>query len=98
MAYKRMMEIIDLPAKSIIRELIIDDTMGREIKALIEANPMLSARTIEVLLKEKMPKDMQLSGVMTIYNFLQDSGFKMVKALKKQLISTANQKKRLAFA
>jgi hypothetical protein len=94
--FKRKKDIEELGEKPVIKRSKFDPAIILRVKKLGRENPNLAIRDFGAILKEEFPGE-TIPSPATIQRILKDSGFKMVRLLKKTLIWPQNQLKRLEF-
>jgi len=96
MSLKRKADIEELGEKPVAKRSKFETAVVLRVKQLAIDNPKLGIRDFGSHLSEEFP-DNFIPTSSTIHRILKDSGFKMVKLLKKTLIWPRNQLKRLDF-
>lgn len=86
------------PPKVKVPRTLIQGRLAYRIKRMVQEKPSISFRDIENELKKDAKPDERVPCWTTIRVFLVDSGYKMVKLIKKPLLSEINKQKRLQFA
>ena len=88
----------DIPPKIILRKKKTDGRIGLKIKQITLNNPQLPYRDYKAeLIKQGIPLE-DIPHPATIHRFVQANGFKVVKLLKRPLLSERDREKRLQFA
>ena len=91
-------KIKDLPPKPKIDKSKTSGRIGLQIKNITKNNPKITIRDTVVELQKLNPSKTDLPSKSTIHRYLQKNDFKMIQLLKKPLVSTKNQIKRVEFA
>ena len=96
MAFKRANDIQELGEKPVVKKAKFETPVMLRVKQLARDNPKMAIRDFEGELRKDFPKN-QLPSKSTIHRILQESGFKVIKLLKKTMIFPRNQLKRVEF-
>lgn len=96
--YECHLATVGLPPKEKLSKRLIQGHLAVIIKRMVEISPSLSYRDIENELKRDASAGERLPSHVTIRSFLLESGYLMVKLVKKPLLSEKNRQKRLIFA
>lgn len=97
-AYYRVMFNQGLPPKIKLPKSKITGRLALISKRIVWDNPQISYRDIPKKVREVVGDDVELPSYKTFENFLKKSGYKILKALEKPLISRINMQKRIDFA
>ena len=98
MAIRRQREKARLGDKLIISKSRFNNLVRREIRSIMDANPLTPYRDLPALLSNRLPSNTLIPSASSCYLILKELKFNNCKAIKKQFISTKNQQKRLEFA
>lgn len=90
--------LLTLPPKPVIRKRLTNGPVGLEIKRIVQENPTVPVRDIEMQLREKFEGFRPTPKKTVIHDFLLENDLKMVKLLKKPLVSDKNKQRRIDFA
>ncbi len=96
MALKRQLDIEELGEKPVIKKAKFATPVTLRIKELARNNPKLAIRDFRAELTKEFPLE-PIPTKSTIHRILKDSGFKIIKLLKKTMIFPRNQLKRVEF-
>ena len=96
MSLKRSNDIAELGEKPVIKRSKFETPVVLKVKKLARENSRLPVRDLVGELRKEFP-DKEIPSKTTVHQILKDSGFKMIKLLKKTLIYPRNQLKRLEF-
>ena len=77
---------------------MIQGSLALKIKRMVQDKPSISYRDIENELKKNGCDNDHVPRWTTIRSFLLTSGYKMVKLIKKPMLSEVNRNKRINFA
>jgi hypothetical protein len=88
----------DLPPKPRSKSRLTDGRVGLAIKKICRENPYLPYRDYQARLREVLGPDEPIPSNTTIFNYLEDNGFKSVSLTRRPLLSAKNQQLRLDFA
>ena len=87
-----------LPPKIKESKALIQGSLALKIKRMVQDKPSISYRDIENELKKDAGQNDHVPRWTTIRSFFLDSGYKMVKLIKKPILSEINRNKRIIFA
>ena len=87
-----------LPPKIKESKSLIQGSLALKIKRMVQDKPSISYRDIENELKKNGCDNDHVPRWTTIRSFLLTSGYKMVKLIKKPMLSEVNRNKRINFA
>jgi transposase len=87
-----------LPPKIKVSKALIQGSVALKIKRMVRDSPSISYRDIENELKKGAAENEHVPRWTTIRSFLVNSGYKMMKLIKKPMLSEINRKKRIDFA
>ena len=96
--FKRFKLRRDLPPKTRVSKSSIKGRLALQVKQIVADKPQIPYRDIPGELSKTLPPDTQVPSYGSIYRFLNQSGFKIAKLLRKTLVHQRNQVKRVAFA
>jgi len=96
MRLKRINDIAEMGEKPVIKKSKFKTQVVLKLKELARLNNKLSTRDLVGELSKIFPGE-NIPSKTTVNKILQDSGFEMIKLLKKTLIFPRNQLKRLEF-
>ena len=96
MCLKKKRDIEELGEKPIIKKSKFESAVVIRLKSMARENPKYSVRDLEGELAKEFPGKLTPSKS-TIHTILSESGFKIVKLLKKTMIFPRNQLKRVEF-
>ena len=77
---------------------MIQGSLALKIKRMVQDKPSISYRDIENELKKNGCDNDHVPRWTTIRSFLLTSGYKMVKLIKKPMLSEVNRNKKIDFA
>ena len=87
-----------MPPKEKASKSTITGRLARLAKRIVWTNPQISHRDIPGAVRTIIGPDQPVPGYKAFERFLKKSSFKIVKLLKKPLLSEVNRQKRLDFA
>jgi hypothetical protein len=100
--YSRNRLLLDLPPKVKVAKKVTDGRVGLQIKKLLVETPTISVRDLQSKLSSTLSSSfspsMPCPSVTSCHNNLMLNKLKVIKLLKKPLISLRNMEKRLKFA
>lgn len=88
----------NLPSKIVVKNSKITPAIGREVKSIVKENPKTPYRDIPAILKQRLPNLSDTPSSSTIQRYLNSSGYKKIKLLRKALIHPRNVAKRVKYA
>jgi len=77
---------------------LIQGSLALKIKRMVQDKPSISYRDIENEIRKGAGQNDHVPRWTTIRSFLRNSGYKMVKLIKKPMLSEINKNKRINFA
>jgi hypothetical protein len=98
MIYGRAKILQELGEKPKLSKSPFDNTVRRQIKALVELDPQIPHRSIPERLRQSLPPETPVPSATTCLRIMKSTGSVRAKAVKRNLISLKNQQKRLEFA
>jgi hypothetical protein len=96
--YCKNRENRNLPPKTKVSKKITDGRIGLKIKQIVQDTPNASLSEVRSSLGSSLTHNTPCPSRATIHRYLKDNNFKMIKLLKKPLISIKNIQKRYQFA
>jgi transposase len=96
--YSRNRINLTLPPKTKIKKRLTDGRVGLQIKQIVASSPQMSIRDITAELENRFSPNIRTPSKSGVQQFIAANGFKMIKLLKKPLVSIKNQRKRIEFA
>jgi transposase len=96
--YQRFKLSRDVPPKVRVSKASVRGRLALQVKQIVNTTPQIPYRDIPGELAKSLPAGTNPPSYGSIYRFLNKSGFKMVKLLRKPLVHQRNQLKRVAFA
>ena len=96
--YKRFKLRRELPPKVKLSKSSVNGRLALQVKQIVKDHPQIPYRDIPGELAKSLPPETLVPSYGSIYRFLNQSGFKMIKLLRKPLVHQRNQLKRVGFA
>jgi transposase len=88
----------DLPPKVKVMKRLTDGRVGTRLKEIIKDNNKIPYRDLPGQLAKSITPGIPIPSATTCQRFLKQNGYKIVKMIKKPLISDINKIKRMEFA
>ena len=95
--YQRYMLNKDLPPKIRSSKSTVSGRLAQKVKNIVQDKPQIPYRDIPGEIRNELGEQTYIPSYSSIYRFLNQSGYKMVKLLRKPLVRQRNKEKRLSF-